>query len=89
MLTKQIVLASVMGALVAFGSFSASAEAVKGKVTKVDGGKITVDKTTVSVSKSRSAVMVKGKKAKRDDIMVGMNCTAEVEGEEAKTIDCK
>ena len=89
MLTKHIILASAMGAMVAFGSFSASADSLKGKVTKVDGGKITVGKKTVSVSNSRTAVLVKGKKAKRDAIMVGMSCTADVDGDAAKKIDCK
>ena len=89
MVIKSVLVASVLGAVVALGSFAASAEDLSGKVTKAEGKNVSIGKKSFEISNSRTEVMVKGKKAKRGDIKVGMNCTASVEGEEAKKVDCK
>ncbi len=69
-----------------------------GKITKVDGGgrKLTLDENgksiTTGVSGSRTKVFVGGKKAKREDVKVGMSCTFELpmpKAKEATKVDCK
>ncbi len=67
---------------------------VKGAVTEVVKGGRTIhmgDKSA-AISGSRTKVKVGGKEAKRSEIKVGMNCTADLKGasgSEAKTISCK
>tara|TARA_R110002110_G_scaffold161642_5_gene360513 strand:- start:977 stop:2260 length:1284 start_codon:yes stop_codon:yes gene_type:complete len=70
-------------------------ETMEGKITKTKRGgrKITVEgggKTwSVSVSGSKTAVMVAGKKAKRKALVVGMSCKLTYQGTLAKAFDCQ
>jgi FlaG/FlaF family flagellin (archaellin) len=79
-------------------SLSAIAQSgMQGTVTEVqDGGRKVVLKTsdgkmtTVGVSGSRTKVTIAGKPANRDNIKVGMSCTAVgAEAADATGLDCK
>jgi hypothetical protein len=70
-------------------------ETVEGVISGVkDGGrkvsyKAGDKKGSVSVSGSRTAVMIGGQKAKRKQLEVGMNCNFTYQGSEAKEIACQ
>jgi tripartite-type tricarboxylate transporter receptor subunit TctC len=70
-------------------------ETMEGKITesKRDGRSITVEgggkKWKVSVSGSKTAIMVAGKKAKRKALQVGMACKLTYQGTLAKAFDCQ
>jgi tripartite-type tricarboxylate transporter receptor subunit TctC len=67
-----------------------------GKITKVEGGgreiavKAGGKEVTTKISGSRTKLMLDGKKAKRDQLQVGMNCTvtAPAGSDEAAKVDC-
>ena len=67
---------------------------VKGKVTKTEreGRVVTIGGTKVKISGSRTEVTIGGKEADREEIKVGMSCTAMVAKrkgkDEAKTVKC-
>lgn len=67
-----------------------SAFAASGKVEAVEneGRQVTIAGTKYKVSGSRTKVTIGGKEADRGEIKVGMECSAEGEGE-AKMIACK
>ena len=83
-----IVASTVFAAALVLGG--APAFAKSGKVEKVaNGGRsVTIAGTTYKISKSRTKVMIGGKKGKRGQIKVGMQCSAKGKGT-AKTVDCK
>lgn len=74
--------------LIAAGAGDALAGA--GKLQKVENGgrSVTIAGTKYKVSGSRTKITIKGKKAKRGALKVGMDCTAKGKGE-AKLIACK
>lgn len=81
----------VLSSVFALSLFAAGdALAKSGKVEKVEnGGRVVVIAgTKYKVSKSRTNIMIKGKKGKRSAIKVGMECDAKGKGT-AKTIVCK
>lgn len=96
---KKVLLATALGGVLALGMVAlpagtADAETIKGKVTATEGEGSTIhlgDKSA-KISGSRTKVTIAGKADKRANIKVGMECTADLQGEsgsEAKTIDCK
>lgn len=90
MITKNVLMASVLGSALVLGfTVPASAQAIEGKVSAVEGEGRTVvigDKK-VAVSGSGTKVTVGGKSATRGDVKAGMTCKAD--GEAAKMLDCK
>lgn len=99
MSVRNIVLATALGSVLAFGLTTipvdtASAGEVKGKVTKTEreGRVVTIGSTKVNISGSRTTVTIGGKEADREEIKVGMSCTAVVAPrkgkDEAKTVKC-
>lgn len=81
----------VLSSVFALSLFAAGdALAKSGKVEKVENGGrvIVIGGTKYKVSGSRTSIMIKGKKAKRGAIKVGMECDAKGKGT-AKTIVCK
>ncbi len=99
MSVRNIVLATALGSVLAFGLTTitvdtASAGEVKGKVTKTEreGRVVTIGSTKVKISGSRTEVTIGGKEADREEIKVGMSCTAMVAPrkgkDEAKTVKC-
>lgn len=99
MSVRNIVLATALGSVLAFGLTTlpvdtASAGEVKGKVTKTEreGRVVTIGSTKVKISGSRTEVTIGGKEADREEIKVGMSCTAVVAPrkgkDEAKTVKC-
>ena len=60
------------------------------KVTKAEGGSITVGSKEYKLSGSRTKVTIKGAAATRDAIKADMDCTVTGEaGGEASAVDCK
>ncbi len=99
MSVRNIVLATALGSVLAFGLTTipvdtASAGEVKGKVTKTEreGRIVTIGSTKVKISGSRTTVTIGGKEVDREEIKVGMSCTAMVAPrkgkDEAKTVKC-
>ncbi len=99
MSVRNIVLATALGSVLAFGLTTipvdaASAGEVKGKVTKTEreGRVVTIGSTKVKISGSRTEVTIGGKEADREEIKVGMDCKAMVAPrkgkDEAKTVKC-
>ena len=99
MSVRNIVLATALGSVLAFGLTTipvdtASAGEVKGKVTKTEreGRIVTIGSTKVKISGSRTTVTIGGKETDREEIKVGMSCTAMVAPrkgkDEAKTVKC-
>lgn len=70
-------------------------ETLKGAITEIKRGGRSVSykagdkKGKVSVSGSRTEVMIAGNKAKRSELKVGMNCEFTYQGSEAKKIACE
>lgn len=96
---RKILLATALGGVLALGMVAlpagtADAETIKGKVTATEGEGRTIhlgDKSA-QISGSRTKVTIGGQPGDRANITVGMECTADLQGEsgsEAKTIDCK
>ena len=96
---RNILLATALGSVLAFGLTTitvdtAFAGEVKGKVTKTEreGRVVTIGGTKVKISGSRTEVTIGGKEADREEIKVGMSCTAMVAKrkgkDEAKTVKC-
>ena len=99
MSVRKILLATALVGVLAFGLTAipvdtAIAEQIKGKVTKTsgEGRKVTIGGKEFRISGSRTKVMIGGKEADREEIKVGMSCTAEVADRkgrfEAKTVMC-
>ena len=99
MSVRKILLATALGSVLAFGLTAitvdtAVAEEIKGKVTKTsdEGRKVTIGGKEFRISGSRTKVTIGGKEADREEIKVGMNCTANVADRkgrfEAKTVAC-
>jgi hypothetical protein len=86
-MTRTVVLVVLAGvALIATPVFAQS----KGKVTAYDGrDKITVGGKNYEISGSRTQITIKGAKADRSQIKVGMECALTgAAGGEAKTLTC-
>lgn len=79
---------SVFAAAMIVGS--AASFAASGKIEAVENGgrEVVIGGTKYKVSGSRTKITVGGSEASRDDLKVGMECTAEGSGE-AKSISCK
>ncbi len=99
MSVRNILLATALSGVLAFGLTAipvdtASAEEIKGKVSKTEreGRIITIGDKKFRISGSRTEVMIGGKEADREEIKKGMSCTANVaerKGKiEAKTVKC-
>ncbi len=99
MSVRNTLLATALGGVLAFGLTAitvdtAYAGEVKGKVTKTEreGRVVTIGSTKVKISGSRTTVTIGGKEADREEIKVGMSCTAMVAPrkgkDEAKTVKC-
>ncbi len=99
MSVRNILLATALSGVLAFGLTAipvdtASAEEIKGKVAKTsgEGRKITIGAKEFRISGSRTKVTIGGKEADREEIKVGMSCTAVVAKrkgkDEAKTVKC-
>ena len=99
MSVRNILLATALSGVLVFGLTAitvdtAFAGEVKGKVTKTEreGRVVTLGSTKVKISGSRTEVTIGGKEADREEIKVGMSCTAVVAPrkgkDEAKTVKC-
>ena len=99
MSVRNILLATALGSVLAFGLTAvtvdtAFAAEVKGKVTKTEreGRILTLGSTKFKISGSRTEVTIGGKEADREEIKVGMSCTADVAKrkgkDEAKWVKC-
>jgi hypothetical protein len=99
MSVRNILLATALSGVLAFGLTAipvdtASAEQLKGKVTKTagEGRKVTIGGKQFRISGSRTKVTIGGKEADREEIKKGMKCTvnaADRKGRfEAKTVKC-
>ena len=99
MSVRKILLATALGSVLAFGLTAVTVDTafageVKGKVTKTEreGRVVTIGGTKVKISGSRTEVTIGGKEADREEIKVGMSCTAMVAPrkgkDEAKTVKC-
>ena len=99
MSVRNILLATALSGVLVFGLTAitvdtAFAGEVKGKVTKTEreGRVVTLGSTKVKISGSRTEVTIGGKEADREEIKVGMSCTAMVAPrkgkDEAKTVKC-
>ena len=99
MSVRKILLATALSGVLAFGLTTiavdiAIAGEVKGKVTKTEreGRIVTIGSTKVKISGSRTEVTIGGKEVDREEIKVGMSCTAMVAPrkgkDEAKTVKC-
>ncbi len=96
---RKILLATALGSVLAFGLTTITVDTVfagevKGNVTKTEreGRVVTIGGTKVKISGSRTTVTIGGKEADREEIKVGMSCTANVADRkgrfEAKTVAC-
>ena len=99
MSVRNILLATALGGVLAFGLTAipvdtAVAKEVKGTVTKTqdEGRKVWVGSTKIKISGSRSKVTIGGKEGYREDITKGMSCSADIAERkgvmEAKWIKC-
>jgi hypothetical protein len=93
MRTRPFLIATALGAALAFSALAApgaSAKTVEGKIAAIgdDARTVTINKKAYRVSDG-AKVLVSGKPGSFDDLKTGMKCKATVAyGAEAKTLTC-
>lgn len=99
MTNKKLSAVSIVGSMLLVAAIflpsnAVFADMVEGKVTEVQrGGRmIVMGKNSAKISGSRTDVSINGKEDDRENIKVGMTCSADLKGasgSEAKKISCK